>query len=157
MSISLNVNGTPHSFELEADVPLIFVLRNDLDCHGAKLGCGLEQCGACVVLADGEPVYACTARIGDLQGKVIETLEGLASDSGELHPLQQAFLDHNAAQCGFCLGGIVMRCKALLEEYPRPSSAQICAALDAHLCRCGAQPRIVRAVESAAARLRNST
>jgi nicotinate dehydrogenase subunit A len=156
MSISLNVNGTPHSFDLEGDVPLIFVLRNDLDCHGAKLGCSLEQCGACVVLADGEPVYACTARIGDLQGKHIETLEGLASESGELHPLQQAFLDHNAAQCGYCLGGILMRSKALLEAEPKAGRHEICAALDAHLCRCGAHPRIIRAVESAAARLRNS-
>jgi nicotinate dehydrogenase subunit A len=157
MSIRLTVNGSPHSLELSEEVPLIFALRNDLDCHGAKLGCGLEQCGACVVLADGEPIYSCTTRIGDLQGKAIETLEGLAAESGELHPIQQAFLNHNAAQCGFCLSGIVIRTKALLAKNPKPSRQDICQALDGHLCRCGAQPRMIRAVESAAARLRGAS
>ena len=103
------------------------------------------------MLADGVPIYACTARVGDLAGKQLQTLEGLADPNGALHPLQKAFLAENAAQCGYCTGGIIMRAKALLEQSPNPSHAEICAALDDHLCRCGAHPRIIRAVARAAA------
>jgi len=157
MSVTLTINDTPHTFAADEDTPLIYVLRGELGFYGARLGCGLEQCGACVVLADGDPVYACTTRAGDLAGRNIETVEGLAAESGELHQIQEAFLDHNAGQCGFCLGGILMRTRALLTENPHPTRDEICAALDSHLCRCGAQPRIIRAIESAAARLRNSS
>ena len=153
MSLTLHVNGLPHHLDVDADTPLIFVLREELGCFGAKLGCGAEQCGACVVLADGVPIYACTARVGDLTGKHLETLEGLAHDDGTLHPLQQAFLAENAAQCGYCTAGIMMRAKALLATNPNPTRAEICDALDGHLCRCGAHPRILRAVARAAADL----
>ena len=153
MSITLHVNGLPHHLDVDADTPLIFALRQELGCFGAKLGCGTEQCGACVVLADGVPIYACTAQLGDLTGRQIETLEGLANDDGSLHPLQQAFVAENAAQCGFCTAGIIMRAKALLENNANPTRAEIRAALDDHLCRCGAHPRIIRAVARAAADL----
>ena len=150
----LTINHEVHELDVDADTPLIYVLRDELALHGAKFGCGLEQCGACLVLADGEPVLACTAPAGDLTGKSITTLEGLANEHGELHPVQQAFLSHNAAQCGFCLSGIIMRSAALLAANADPSRSDICTALDGHLCRCGAHPRMIRAVESAAARLR---
>ena len=157
MPITLTVNGSPHHLEADENTPLIFALRNELGCYGARLGCGLEQCGACVVLADGHPIYSCTARLGDLEGQSIETLEGLADEQGRLHPIQEAFLAHNAGQCGFCLGGIIMRVKALLGKEPNPSRAEICQALDGNLCRCGAQPRMIRAIESAATRMRSET
>jgi nicotinate dehydrogenase subunit A len=156
MSFTLSINGTPHHLDVDEDTPLIFVLRNELCLYGARLGCGLEQCGACVVLADGKPVHACTMRLGDVGDAEIETVEGLAAENGELHAIQQAFLAHNAAQCGYCLGGILMQAKALLAQNANPSREEICLALDGHLCRCGAQPRIIRAIESAAARLRLS-
>ena len=156
MATTLIINGLIHAVEVEPSTPLVFVLRNDLAHHGVKLGCGLEQCGACVVLADGVPTYACTRPVGELQGKQIETVEGLSNEQGQLHPLQQAFLDENAAQCGYCTSGILMRAKALLDNNPHPTRADICSALDDHLCRCGAQPRIIRAVARAAARMRGA-
>jgi len=154
LPINLKVNGTRHLLDVDEDTALIYVLRNDLGLYGAKLGCGLEQCGACLVLADGKPVHACTLRLGDVGDAEIETVEGLTAENGELHAIQQAFLAHNAAQCGYCLGGILMQAKALLAQNANPSREEICLALDGHLCRCGAQPRIIRAIESAAARLR---
>ena len=154
MSVNLTINGQARELDVDPTTPLIFVLRNDLGLVGAKLGCGAEQCGSCLVLADGEPVYSCSAAIIELADKNIETVEGLAS--GEvLHPIQQAFLEHNAAQCGYCTAGIIMRAKALLQDNPQPSRDDITAALDGHLCRCGAHPRILRAVERAAQLLRS--
>lgn len=156
MPIALTVNKLQHRLELAPDTPLIFVLRNDLSLCGAKLGCGQEQCGSCTVLVDGKPVYSCTARLSDVAGKQVETLEGLADEYGARHPLQEAVLELNAAQCGYCLAGIIMRAKALLQGNRSPSREQICQALEGHLCRCGAHPRIVKAIERAASRMRTS-
>jgi nicotinate dehydrogenase subunit A len=151
MSVTLNVNDLTHEIDLEPDTPLIYVLRNELSCHGAKLGCGLEQCGACVVLADGVPIHACTMTLAEAADRRLETVEGLKNHNGNLHPLQQAFIELNAAQCGFCAPGIIMRIKALLDGGSHPSREEICEALAGHLCRCGAHPRILHAVERAIA------
>src|SRR5213595_507613 len=130
-------------------MPLLAVLRNTLGLSGTRFGCGLEQCGACMVLVDGEPAYACTREVSTVAGKRVTTVEGLAGGD-RLHPLQQAFLAEQAGQCGYCLSGILMSAAALLAHDPRPDRAAIVAALDRHLCRCGAHNRIVRAVERAA-------
>ena len=143
------VNGRNVGVSVEATTPLLAVLRNMLGLGGTRFGCGLEQCGACMVLVDGEPVYACTRDIASVAGKAVTTVEGLARGDG-LHPLQQAFIAEQAGQCGYCLSGILMSAKALLDRNPRPSRADIVAALDRHLCRCGAHNRIIRAVERAA-------
>ena len=152
MTIELTVNGTQHAIEAAETTPLLDVLRNQLDLKGARYGCGLEQCGSCMVLVDGEPVYACSRELGTVAGRSITTIEGLGT-AEHPHPLQQAFLDEQAGQCGYCLTGIIMSAKALLDRTPLPSRAQIVEALDKHLCRCGAHPRILRAVEHAAAAL----
>jgi nicotinate dehydrogenase subunit A len=144
------VNGRKVGVSVAATTPLLAVLRNALGLTGSRFGCGLEQCGACIVLVDGEPVYACTREVGTVIGKMVTTVEGLAN-GGDLHPLQQAFLAEQAGQCGYCLSGILMSAKALLDRNPHPSRAEIVAALDRHLCRCGAHNRIIRAVERAAA------
>jgi nicotinate dehydrogenase subunit A len=151
--IALTVNGGQVSVAVEAVTPLLDVLRNRLDLKGSRYGCGLEQCGSCTVLLDGEPIYACSREIGTVAGRSITTIEGLGS-AAQPHPLQQAFLDEQAGQCGYCLSGILMSAKALLDHNPSPTRADIVEALDKHLCRCGAHPRILRAVEKAAAVLR---
>jgi nicotinate dehydrogenase subunit A len=151
--IALHVNGRPVTVAAEAATPLLDVLRNQLDLKGSRYGCGLEQCGSCMVLVDGEPAYACSREIGTVAGRSITTIEGIGS-TAQPHPLQQAFLDEQAGQCGYCLAGILMSAKALLDRNPSPTRADIVAALDKHLCRCGAHPRILRAVEKAAAVLR---
>ena len=129
------------------------MLRNQLDLKGARYGCGLEQCGSCMVLLDGEPIYACSREVGTVAGRSVTTIEGLGT-AVQPHPLQQAFLDRPAGQCGYCLSGIVISAKALLDRNPAPTRADIATALDKNLCRCGAHPRILRAVEKAAAMLR---
>jgi len=154
MSIAVTVNDLRHTLDLDPDTPLLLVLRNELTLNGAKLGCGLEQCGSCTVLIDGEPVHSCTTRLADAADRRVETVEGLTAD-GFLHPLQEAVLALNAGQCGYCLAGIIMRSKALLAANPQPSRDEICAALDSHLCRCGSHPRIVKAVQRAALQLRS--
>jgi nicotinate dehydrogenase subunit A len=151
--IALQVNGKAVSVAGDATTPLLDVLRNQLDLKGARYGCGLEQCGSCMVLLDGEPIYACSREIGTVAGRSITTIEGLGSVAHP-HPLQQAFLDEQAGQCGYCLSGLLMSAKALLDSNPSPTRADIVAALDKHLCRCGAHPRILRAVEKAAVLLR---
>jgi nicotinate dehydrogenase subunit A len=150
MSIEMIVNGARMSVTAAETTPLLDVLRNQLDLKGARYGCGLEQCGSCMVLVDGEPVFSCSREVGTVAGRRISTIEGL----GGVHPLQQAFLEEQAGQCGYCLSGIIMSAKALLDRNPAPARADIVAALDKHLCRCGAHPRILRAVEKAAAALR---
>lgn len=150
MSIALNVNGRQVSVTAAETTPLLDVLRNELDLKGARYGCGLEQCGSCMVLLDGEPVFACSREVGTVAGRKVTTIEAL----GGSHPLQLAFLDEQAGQCGYCLSGIILSAKALLDRNPSPSRAEIVTALDKHLCRCGAQPRMLRAVEKAAAMLR---
>jgi nicotinate dehydrogenase subunit A len=153
MSIELSVNGKTVSVAAGETTPLLFVLRNELDLKGARYGCGLEQCGSCMVLVDGEPVYACSREVGTVAGRRVTTIEGVGS-TAQPHPLQTAFLDEQAGQCGYCLSGIIISAKALLDRNPSPSRADIIEALDKHLCRCGAHPRILRAVEKAASMLR---
>lgn len=153
MSIELTVNGTARTTAADPATPLLDVLRNQLDLKGSRYGCGLEQCGSCMVLVDGEPVYACSREVGTVAGRHVTTIEGLGTLDAP-HPLQRAFLDEQAGQCGYCLSGIIMSAKALLDRNPSPSRDDIAAALDKHLCRCGAHPRIIRAVQQAAAALR---
>jgi nicotinate dehydrogenase subunit A len=147
--IRLNVNGADHELDIGDDVPLLFALRDALRLRSPKLGCGLEQCGSCKVLVDGQPAFSCVTPARAFEGKRIETVEGLAAGD-RLHPVQQALLDHNASQCGYCLSGIVVAAKALFDRSPKPDPAEIRAALDDHLCRCGAQPRVLRALEELA-------
>ncbi len=126
------------------------MLRDDLGLRGSRFGCGTEQCGACMVLIDGKPEYSCAREVASVAGRNITTVEGLAQ-GGKLHPLQQAFLDEQAGQCGYCLAGILISAAALLERNPKPTRADIVAALDPHLCRCGMHNRVIRAVQRAAA------
>ena len=151
--IAFTVNGASVSVAVLETTPLLDVLRNELDLKGARYGCGLEQCGSCMVLLDGEPIYACSREIGTLAGRSVTTIEGLG-DTDRPHPLQQAFLDEQAGQCGYCLSGIIISAKALLDRNASPTRSEIAEALDKNLCRCGAHPRILRAVEKAAAMLR---
>jgi nicotinate dehydrogenase subunit A len=155
MAIELNVNGRAVQVSVPNTTPLLDVLRNQLELKGARYGCGLEQCGSCMVLLDGEPIYACSREAGTATGGRITTIEGLGT-AEKPHPLQQAFLDEQAGQCGYCLSGIIMRAKALLDHNPSPTRGEIARALDKNLCRCGAHPRILRAVEKAAAILRGA-
>ena len=140
----IEVNGEPVEAPTD-DTPLLYVLRNTLGLKGTRFGCGTEQCGACVVLVDGEPTYSCTTPASAVDGRRVTTVEGLARD-GRPHPLQEALLAEQAGQCGYCLSGIVMRAAALLALNPKPTEEQVRAALDPHLCRCGSHNRIVRAV-----------
>jgi nicotinate dehydrogenase subunit A len=149
MTINLKVNGATRSVPAEPDTPLLYVLRNDLELNGAKFGCGLSQCGSCTVLVDGQPVRSCVTPIGTLGQSEITTIEGLGTVQ-KPHPLQQAFIDEQAAQCGYCINGMVMSAKALLDRNPHPSDAEVRQGLALNLCRCGTHNRIVRAVQRAA-------
>ena len=153
MAVSFAVNGTTQEVEAAETVPLLEVLRNHLGLRGARYGCGLEQCGCCMVLVDGEPAYACTREVGTVANRDVTTIEGLGT-LAEPHPLQQAFLDEQAGQCGYCLSGILLSAKALLDRNPAPSRRDIALALDDNICRCGSHHRILRAVEKAAACMR---
>ncbi len=149
-----SVNGKAVSVSLDnEETPLLNVLRNELGLMGTRFGCGLEQCGCCMVLVDGAPEKCCTKPVWNVAGKQIITVEGLGN-AARPHPLQQAFIDEQAAQCGFCLAGILISAKALLDKNPEPSRAEIAQALDANICRCGSHNRIIRAVEKAAAIMR---
>ena len=148
-AFKLSINGVPHAVQAEEDTPLIYVLRNDLELKGTRFGCGVNQCGACHVLIDGHSVPACDTPVWAAEGKKIVTVEGLSAE-GRLHPLQQAFIEGQAAQCGYCISGILVTAAAFLENNPLPSDAQVREALDKHLCRCGSHNRIVRAVLRAA-------
>jgi nicotinate dehydrogenase subunit A len=148
-SLVLSINGREHAVDADPATPLLFVLRNHLGLTAAKFGCGLEQCYACAVLVDGEAVPSCVTPAGTFAGSVIRTVEGLGSGSG-LHRVQQAFVDEEAAQCGYCIPGMIIGAVALLERTPTPDATEIREALDPHLCRCGVQPRIVKAVRRAA-------
>jgi nicotinate dehydrogenase subunit A len=145
----LTVNGNSHAVEADPETPLLYVLRNDLKLKGARFGCGHGQCGACTVLVDGKPVQSCDIPVSAAVGKSIVTVEGLAAN-GKPHPLQQAFIAEQAAQCGYCITGIIMAAKALLDTNRNPSDAEIRAALKGNLCRCGTHHRILRAVHRAA-------
>jgi nicotinate dehydrogenase subunit A len=133
----------------DPETPLLYVLRNDLKLTGARFGCGLGQCGACTVIVDGRAVQSCDVPVSAAAGKSVTTVEGI-STNGRLHPLQEAFIDEQAAQCGYCITGIIMAAKALLDANPRPSDAEIRAALKGNLCRCGTHHRILRAIRRAA-------
>ena len=145
MAVSLKVNGAMRSVPAEPETPLLYVLRNDLELNGAKFGCGVAQCGACTVLVDGQAVRACVTPIGALAKSEIVTLEGLGT-LDKLHPLQRAFIDEQAAQCGYCINGMIMSAKALLDRNPHPKESEVREALAANLCRCGTHNRIIRAV-----------
>lgn len=149
MSTRITVNGDEHDVEATPDTPLLYVLRNELGLNAAKYGCGLSRCGTCTVHIDGEPVHSCVVPVGDVAGHEVTTLEGLGT-ADDLHPLQQAFLDEQAAQCGYCIPGIVMTAAALLERSPSPSDGEIREALEGKLCRCGSHPRILRAIKRTA-------
>jgi nicotinate dehydrogenase subunit A len=149
MSLRLRVNGKDHDVVAEPDTPLLFVLRNDLELNGPKFGCGLGQCGACTVHVDGAPRRSCVSALSAVADKEIVTLVGLGTPE-RLHALQQAFIDEQAAQCGYCINGMIMRAASLLSQTPRPTREQILAAMSANLCRCGTHMRIVRAIERAA-------
>jgi nicotinate dehydrogenase subunit A len=147
--MTLKVNGRDHKIDAEPDTPLLYVLRDDLGLHGPKFGCGLGQCGACTVIMDGAATRSCVVPAAAATGAKIITLEGLGSIE-KPHPVQKAFIEEQAAQCGYCINGMIMTAAAFLEREPHPTRASIVAALNDNLCRCGTHLRIVRAVERAA-------
>ena len=148
MSVTLTVNGARHTSPAASDTPLLYVLRNDIGINSAKYGCGASQCGACTVLLDGQPIRSCVVPASAATGQ-ITTLEGLGNPQ-RLHALQRAFIEEQAAQCGYCSSGMIMSAKALLDRVPDPSEAQIREALAGNLCRCGTHTRIIKAIQRAA-------
>ncbi len=148
MTIALAVNGRAVTLDVDPTTPLLDILRNHLNLKGSRYGCGLEQCGTCMVLIDGEAAYSCAREIGSVAGGSVTTIEGLGTPD-QPHPLQTAFLREQAGQCGYCLSGIIISAKALLDRTPQPTRADIVAALDKHLCRCGTHTRIIAAVQTA--------
>jgi nicotinate dehydrogenase subunit A len=155
MPVEFTLNGKTVSVDVDADTPLLEVLRNDLELNATKFGCGLAQCGACAVLLDGQSIRSCITPLSVVAGRTVTTLEGIGDEQSP-HPLQSAFIEEQAMQCGYCASGIIMTASAFLAVNPNPSREEIQAALAGHLCRCGAQPRMIRAVERAAAALSGS-
>jgi nicotinate dehydrogenase subunit A len=153
---NLKVNGTTHRVDVDPTTPLLYVLSDDLALRGPKFGCGLSQCGACTVVIKGQAVRSCVAPVSGLDGSEITTLEGLGSVDNP-HPIQQAFIDEQAMQCGFCINGVVMTAKALLDRNPNPTDAQIRQAMSTVLCRCGAHQRIFAAIRRYAQQLQRRT
>lgn len=149
-SIKLKINGKQHEVHVDPQTPLLYVLRNNLKLNGPKFGCGLSQCGACMVLFDGKANPSCLMPVEQAANMEITTLEGLADENGNLHKVQQAFIDEQAAQCGYCLNGLVMASVALLAENPKPTEEQIQEGLYRNICRCGVDARVIRAVKKAA-------
>lgn len=149
-NITLNVNGRNQTVAVEPDSMLLYALRDNLELRGPRFGCGLAQCGACTVVMDGDAIRSCVTPVSSVGGSKITTLEGLGSID-KPHPLQMAFIEEQAAQCGYCINGMIMAAKALLDQKPRPNRDDIKQALDGNLCRCGTHMRIVRAIERAAA------
>ncbi|MFN2644273.1 MAG: (2Fe-2S)-binding protein [Burkholderiales bacterium] len=147
--MNLTVNGTTRAVQSKPDTPLLYVLRNDLGLFGSRFGCGSGLCGACYVLIDGRPMASCDLPLSFAVGKQVTTVEGLGGDA-ELHPVQKALIAEQAAQCGYCMSGIAVSAAALLAANKRPSEAEVRAALDKHLCRCGSHNRVVKAVMRAA-------
>jgi aerobic-type carbon monoxide dehydrogenase small subunit (CoxS/CutS family) len=147
--ITLKVNGTTHSVDVEPSTPLLYVLRDDLDLHGPRFGCGLGQCGACTVIVEGEAVRSCVRRVSTVAGAEITTLEGLAVN-GTLHPVQQAWIDEQVPQCGFCQNGQILTAKVLLDRNPTPTDAEIRQAMATTLCRCMTYYRVQAAIRRAA-------
>lgn len=152
-TIAFELNGKPVTVEVDPERVLLWVLRTEFGLTGTKYGCGEGHCGACTVIIDGEPARACLMPAGEIAGKRVLTIEGLEAD-GRLHPLQRAFVEHNALQCGFCTSGMIMAAYGLLRQNPQPTRAEVLEGLEDNLCRCGGYERIVEAVESAAEALR---
>ena len=152
MNVNLNINGSMYAVQADENTPLIYVLRNDCDLKGTRFGCGAAQCGSCHVLIDGVSVPSCDTPLWSAEGKAVTTVEGLGRP-GELSALQQAFVDEQAAQCGYCISGMLISATELLQKNQQPNEADVRAALDKHLCRCGSHNRIVRAVLRAAAKV----
>ena len=148
-TIKFTLNKKPTSLKADKERSLLWVLRTDLGLTGTKYGCGEGLCGACVVHVDGDAELSCQTTVGGVEGKEVTTIEGLAKN-GKLHPLQKAFIEHDALQCGFCTPGMIMKAHSLLSESPEPSRDEIIEVMDENLCRCGAQVRIVEAIETAA-------
>ena len=153
--MSLNVNGSVHAVDADADTPLLYVLRDHLGMNGAKFGCGLGQCGACTVIVDGKAIFSCVTPISVLGGRMIRTIEGLGTQEAP-GPLQRAFIEEQAAQCGYCIAGMIMRAQALLDANPSPSDAQIRRHMAPNLCRCGTHMRILRAIRRVAPNARSA-
>lgn len=153
MTLTLHVNGKDREVQTDAETPLLYALRNDLGLVGTRYGCGIGQCGTCTVIIDGKAVQSCDVPVSAVIGKQITTVEALAVDATP-HPLQRAFIDEQAAQCGYCASGILMAAKALLDTNPDPQDADIRKALEGNLCRCGTHGRILRAIKRAAKEMR---
>ncbi|MUP44347.1 (2Fe-2S)-binding protein [Gramella sp. BOM4] len=147
--VSLKINGKSVSLDIDPATPLLYILRNELELNGPKYGCGLQQCGACMVLLDGKATPSCMLPVAAAEGKEVVSLEGLAKKDGTLHPVQQAFIDEQAAQCGYCLNGMVIHAVSILGENPTASDTEIRKALDQNICRCGTHARILKAVQKA--------
>lgn len=153
-SVTLNVNGRMHTVDIDPDTPLLYVLSDDLALNGPKFGCGLSQCGACTVIANGRAIRSCVTPVGTVAGADITTLEGLGSVEAP-HPIQKAFVDEQAMQCGFCLNGVILTAKAYLDQNPKATDGQIRQALATVLCRCGAHTRMLRAIHRYAEGIRS--
>jgi aerobic-type carbon monoxide dehydrogenase small subunit (CoxS/CutS family) len=158
-TLTLKVNGRLHTVEADPDTPLLYVLAGDLELKGPRFGCGMAQCGSCSVLADGVEIRSCVTPASAVKGKAITTLEGLPAhyaaqrklaQAPELHPVQEAMIDEQAVQCGYCYNGMIIKAAELLSKTPEPTEAQIRTAMNGHLCRCGTYPRIIKAIQRAA-------
>ena len=147
-AIQFKLNGETVLLKVDGERMLLWVLRTDLGLTGPKFGCGEEQCGACTVLVDGEAILSCQTPVKDVKGKEVVTIEGLAGN-GELHPLQKAFIEHDALQCGFCTPGMILKAYSLLAKTPQPTREQIVQGMEQNLCRCGSYPRVLQAIEAA--------
>ena len=150
--ITLKVNGRSPVVDADPETPLLYILRNDLQLNGPKYGCGMAQCGSCTVIMGGNAIRSCVTQVGSVQDRAVTTLEGLGSTK-KMHKIQQAFVDEQAVQCGYCISGMIMSAKALLDKNPKPTDAQIKEALAGNLCRCGTHIRILRAVKRASGQL----
>ena len=154
--IKLNVNGQTKEVDADPATPILWVVRENLKMPGTKFGCGIAQCGACTVHLDGQPVRSCSTPVSAAEGKSITTIEGIASEDGTLHKVQQAWIEAQVPQCGYCQSGQIMQAAALLAQHPDPTDPAIDAAMSGNLCRCGTYPRIRAAIHAAAARLREA-
>jgi len=150
--VKLTVNGAEHDLDIDPSMPLLYALRNELELNGAKYGCGLGQCGACTVIVDGKPVFSCVTPVSSISGRAVRTIEDLGTIE-QPSVLQQAFIDHQAAQCGYCIAGMIMRAQALLDERPGATEAEIREYMQPNLCRCGTHMRIIAAIVEASKKL----
>jgi aerobic-type carbon monoxide dehydrogenase small subunit (CoxS/CutS family) len=155
-TIAFTLNGKPVSVTTDGQRPLLWVLRTDLGLTGTKFGCGQDHCGACTVLVDSKAVRSCVYPVRNANGREVRTIEGL-SQNGDLHPLQKAFVEHDALQCGFCTPGMILTAYSLLQQNPQPTREEIIQGMDQNLCRCGAHTRIIDAIQSAAAQMKGGT